>query len=134
METTIRPATMQDDELIAGIGNIAVELSHRSSCSVEDMNRFLSTHYARDAIKCELADQENIYHLIYRGKECAGFSKIILSMEHPNIPGHNVTKLDRIYLLEEFYGLGLGYELLQFNIELSRKNNQSGMWLFTWTG
>lgn len=134
MEITIRPATVQDYELIAGIGKIAVEVSHRDSCSVEDMEHFLSVHYTHDAIKEELANVDNNYHLIYYDGQLAGFSKIILNMGHPNIPENNVTKLDRIYLLEEFYGLKLGYELLKFNIELSRKNNQSGMWLFTWTG
>ena len=134
METTIRPATIQDCDLIAGIGKIAVELSHRASCSAEDMNHFLSGHYTHDAIKTELADPENNYSLIFHGARCAGFSKIILNSKHPNIPERNVTKLDRIYLLEEFYGLKLGYDLLQFNIGLSRKNNQSGIWLFTWTG
>ncbi len=134
METTIRPATEKDQEIIAGIGRIAVELSHRDSCSVEDMNHFLSTHYTRQAIEKELADPKNSYHIIYRGGQAAGFSKIIQNMEHPNIPECNVTKLDRIYLLEEFYGQKLGHALMQFNIELSRKNGQSGIWLFTWTG
>jgi len=131
---SIRPATKHDHEVIANIGRVAVELSHRASCSVEDMNHFLSAHYNYDAIKAELADPKNCYSIIYYDDRPAGFCKIIMNMEHPNIPGHNATKLDRIYLLEEFYGLKLGYELLQFNIELSRKNNQSGMWLFTWTG
>src|SRR4051812_8881429 len=111
MEITIRAATGQDCELIAGIGKVAVELSHRESCSVEDMNHFLSTHYTPDAVSSELANPENSYYLIYCGTQCAGFSKIILNMEHPNIAERNVTKLDRIYLLEGFYGLKLGYEL-----------------------
>ena len=64
----------------------------------------------------------------------ARFSKIILNEVHPNINKQQVTKLDRIYLLKEFFDLKLGCELLKFNIELSKKNNQSGMWLFTWVG
>ena len=134
MEITIRQAEAQDCELIVRIGKLAVELSHRDSCSAEDMNHYMSAHYTSDAINEELATPENIYHLIYYGAQCVGFSKIILNMGHPNIPERNVTKLDRIYLLEEFYGLKLGYEFLQFNIGLSQRNNQSGMWLFTWTG
>lgn len=134
MEITIRPATEQDYEIIASIGKIAVEVSHRDSCSVEDMNEFLSAHYNHDAIKMELANPGNKYHIIYHGQQAAGFSKVILNMEHPNIAERNVTKLDRIYLLEEFYDQKLGHKLLQFNIDLSRSNNQSGMWLFTWTG
>ena len=134
MEITIRPAAEWDAELVAGIGRIAVERAHRDSCTAEDMNHFLSTHYNNDEIRRDIADPKNTYHIICYGPHAVGFSKIIPDMEHPNIPERNVTKLDRIYLLEEFYGMKLGYELLKFNIERSRKKSQSGMWLFTWTG
>ena len=134
MDINIRSATEQDFKVITRIGKVAVELSHRESCSAVDMNHFLATHYTDEAIKSELVNPMNTYHIIYYGTQAAGFSKMMLNMEHTNIPEPNVTKLDRIYLLKEFHDLKLGYELLQFNMELSRKSGQSGMWLFTWVG
>jgi ribosomal protein S18 acetylase RimI-like enzyme len=132
MATTIRRATIDDHKIIVQIGSIAVEESHRASCSVEDMNHFLSAHYNDDAIRTELSNPDNIYHIIYHNDQPAGFSKIILNAAHPNIPQTNATKLDRIYLLKEFFDLKLGRELMQFNVELSKANGQAGMWLFTW--
>ena len=41
----------------------------------------------------------------------------------------NITKLERIYLLKEFY---LGAELFEYNVRLAKENNQKGMWLFVW--
>ena len=58
--------------------------------------------------------------------------KIILNSPHSNIQTENVTKLERLYLLKDFYELKLGIGLLNFNVELSRKKNQAGMWLFVW--
>jgi ribosomal protein S18 acetylase RimI-like enzyme len=49
------------------------------------------------------------------------------------MPIKNVTKLERLYVLKEFHHLKLGLELFNFNVELSKKNNQAGMWLFVWT-
>ena len=43
-------------------------------------------------------------------------------------------KLDRLYLLPEFFDKKLGIELLKHNIELAKKNQQKGIWLFTWIG
>ncbi|HMF73268.1 MAG TPA: GNAT family N-acetyltransferase, partial [Flavitalea sp.] len=126
--------TERDYNSIAGIGKISLAESHRDSCSVKDMNEFLERNYNSDAIKEELNDINNIYYLINYNDKPVGFSKIILNAKHPNIVTENVTKLDRIYLLKEFYGLKLGLELLNFNIELSRNNNQSGIWLYTWIG
>jgi ribosomal protein S18 acetylase RimI-like enzyme len=40
--------------------------------------------------------------------------------------------LERLYLLKEFHNLKLGFKLLTFNIELTKKNNQAGIWLYVW--
>jgi ribosomal protein S18 acetylase RimI-like enzyme len=127
-------ATERDCNSIVSIGKISIAESHRDSCSAEVMHAFLERNYNHDAITEELNDINNIYHIINYNDRPTGFSKIILDAKHPNIVTENVTKLDRIYLLKEFYGLKLGLKLLNFNIELSRNNHQSGMWLYTWIG
>lgn len=127
-------AKERDYNSIVSIGKISIAESHRDSCSAEDMNEFLGRNYNSDAIKEELNDINNIYYIINYNDKPVGFSKIILNAKHPNIVAENITKLDRIYLLKEFFGLKLGLELLNFNIELPRKNNQSGIWLYTWVG
>lgn len=125
---------MEDGEVIVRLGRLAVESSHRDSCSAEDMNFFLNTHYNEKAIRLELSDARNIYHILFSEREPAGFSKIVLNAPHSNIANPNTTKLDRIYLLGDYHGRNLGHQLLNRNIELSRNEGQGGMWLFTWQG
>jgi diamine N-acetyltransferase len=127
-------ATEGDCNAIVDIGRISVADSHQGSCSAEEMDEFLERNYNVDTIKEELNDIKNIYYLINYNDQPVGFSKIILNEKHSNIAAENVAKLDRIYLLKEFYGLKLGFELLNFNIELARRNDQLGMWLYTWIG
>ena len=131
---SILRATEKDYQTIVSIGNISVEEAHRESCSAEDMRTYLNNHYNDDAIKKELNNTENIYHIICYNNEPVGFSKIVLNAEHPNIPHKNATKLDRIYLLSKYHNLKLGLELLQYNISFCKNNNQCGIWLFTWVG
>ena len=131
---SVLKATEKDCNSIVSIGKPSVAESHRDSCSAEEMNEFLERTYNNDAISEELSDPNNIYYIIHYNDQPVGFSKIVLNDKHPDIAAENVTKLDRIYLLKEFYGLKLGLGLLNFNIELSRNNNQSGMWLYTWIG
>jgi len=134
MDVLIRRATGDDCQMIVDIGRIAVEVSHRSSCSVADMEYFLTTHYNNDAILAELNDPAYIYHVVFYDGRPAGFSKIILNASHPNIASGNVTKLDRIYILADFYDKKLGFQLLSHNVALAKEHAQCGMWLFTWTG
>jgi ribosomal protein S18 acetylase RimI-like enzyme len=131
---SIIKATEKDYQSIVAIGKLSVAEAHKDSCPPEDLNEYLEKHYNNDAIKEELRDTNNIYHIIHYNGNPVGFSKIVLNAKHPNIPAENATKLDRIYLLKEFFGLQLGFALLNFNIGLAKKNNQTGIWLFTWVG
>ncbi len=130
----VKRATAEDHRPIVAIGKTAVAEAHRDSTSAENLNEYLEKNYNDQTIKEELDDPENIYHIISYNGNPVGFSKIILNAKEPGIVAENVTKLDRIYLLKEFYGLKLGLELLNFNIRLAGNNKQSGIWLYTWTG
>ena len=132
--TSVIRATEKDYNSIVTIGKVSVAEAHKDSCSPEDLDDFLERNYNNDTIKEELNNPKNIYHIINYNRSPVGFSKIILNARHPNIVAENVTKLDRIYLLKEFYGMKLGLELLNFNIGVARNSSQSGMWLYTWVG
>lgn len=132
--TSIKKAAQEDIQAIVDIGYKAVGDAHRDSSPVVDMRDYLDRSYNKEAIAAELSDPNNLYHIISYNEQPVGFSKIIMNASHPNIVAENVAKLDRIYLLKEFFGLKLGLELLNFNIELSKSYKQSGIWLYTWTG
>ncbi|TAE40613.1 MAG: N-acetyltransferase [Runella slithyformis] len=130
--TSITKANAEDFQLLADIGKVSFIESHGNSASEDDINMYVSSKYNYDVFKQELNDPKSIYYLIHHDKQPAGYSKIILNAPHSNIQIENVTKLERLYLLKEFYSLKLGLELFNFNLELSKQNNQAGMWLFVW--
>ena len=119
-------------ELIAKIGKKSFLESHGKSASKEAINTFISKTYTKEILYKELENPTIEYHIIYFKNKAAGFSKVELNIPNTNIKHPNSTKLDRFYLLKEFYGLQLGKILLNFNIELSKKNLQKGMWLAVW--
>lgn len=127
-------ATEKNYKSIVEIGRISVAEAHKNSCPDEDLNFYIANNYNDDAIRSEVCDRDNIYFIIKFDDVAAGFSKINLNANHKSIAAENVTKLDRIYLLKAFQDLKLGRELLSYNIDFCRKNNQSGIWLYTWIG
>jgi ribosomal protein S18 acetylase RimI-like enzyme len=129
---SIVKATGKDFQLLADIGKISYIESHGHSAKDADINTYLNEKYNYEVFKDELRDLNNIYHIIYHDNQPAGYSKIILNTPHSNIPTKNITKLERLYLLKEYYGLKLGFELFNSNLELSKTSNQAGMWLFVW--
>lgn len=131
--TEIVKASANDAQLLADIGKQTFIESHGRSAAKTDIDFYINENCSYNFFQNELRDPRNIYHIIYHDKLPAGYSKIILDYTHTNIEIQNVTKLERIYLLKEFYELKLGFELFNFNMKLSKSNNQAGMWLFVWT-
>ena len=127
-------ATEKDHETIIAIGNISVLAAHKDSASAADLEEYMKNQYNEKAIKKELSNPGNIYHILYYNEEAVGFSKIVLNAAHAAIADRKVTKLDRLYLLPAHQDKKLGIELLQFNIAYAKEYEQSGIWLFTWVG
>ncbi len=129
---SINKAGIDDFQLLAEIAKSTYIESHGHSASAENINKYVADKYSIDTVKGDLQDLKNIYHIIYYDQQPAGYSKIILNEPNPTIQSSNITKLERLYLLKEFYGLKLGAKLLNFNVEVSKDNNQVGMWLYVW--
>lgn len=129
---TIVRAKENDYELLSVLGSRTFMESHGSSAGKADIDRYVMEKYNHGVFKAELSAPKNLYHIIYQNGLAAGYSKIILNARHPAIVEKNASKLERLYLLKDFYDLKLGSELFAFNLELSKKNGQKGMWLFVW--
>ena len=130
--SSIIKATVRDCTLLEGIGKVSFLEAHGNSAPEEVVTEYVNKNYNESVLAAQLSNPDNIYHLIYHIGMAAGYSKMMYATEQIAIPLPNVTKLERLYLLKDFYGLGLGLELLNYNIELSKKMNQAGMWLFVW--
>ncbi len=129
---TINRAEEKDIELLAYLGKETYLQSHSNSGNFDEIIFFLELNYSPEKLKAELLHSDNYFHFIYYNNKPSGFSKIIFNAIHPNIEIQNVTELDKLYLLQEFYGHKLGFELLNFNIQFSKNNLQAGMWLYVW--
>jgi ribosomal protein S18 acetylase RimI-like enzyme len=129
----IRKATPVDAKLIAHLAQKSFIESHGHSASPGDIAVYVSKNLSVEAIRKELYERKNIYHIIFYRGAAAGFSKIILYHPHHSLPFQRVTKLERLYLLAKFHNRSLGRRLLKYLVNLCRQKAQVGMWLFVWT-
>ncbi len=128
----ITKATLQDAKQLAPIAKEAFLTAHGHSASEEEIDNYVADNFSEANFVTELSNQDNHYYLIYHDTKLAGYSKITLNTTNKNISSENITYMSRLYLLKEFYGLQLGKELFNFNIEFSKQHNQQGIWLAVW--
>lgn len=106
--------------------------SHGHSAAPHDIQEYMDANFTEAQLLPELLNKNCIYSLIYVDDSLAGYSKITLNASHPQITSSQATKLDRLYLDQNFYGKDLGKKLMNHNLQLSKEKHQSGMWLYVW--
>lgn len=129
---SITKATAGDAELVAAIARKSFTESHGHSAPPEDIRNYINEKYSNNVMEAELKDDKNSYHIIYMDGKPAGYSKIILNSPYENSHETNITKLERLYLLKEFYGTEAGAALFDFIINFIKAAQQAGLWLFVW--
>ena len=129
---TITRAEINQYKLVAKIGKEAFLEAHGKSAPKEDILDFIEKNYSEQAFYKELMNPDNIYHFIYHKNQVVGYSKIILSQRNTNTNDQPITKLDRLYLLKEFYGQNFGAKLFDFIVAFSKEKKEQGIWLAVW--
>jgi GNAT superfamily N-acetyltransferase len=127
-------ASLQHAKVLNELGAETFYKSHKDSAPAHEIAAYMKKVYSLEAIKNELTNPVNIYHIIRHEDTAAGFSKIALTIKHPAIKLECVSKMDQIYLLDSFHGLKLGAKLLSHNIDFSKSRGENGMWLVVWAG
>lgn len=107
--------------------------SHGHSAHEDDIQAYVALNFNLKKLTEDLQDSRIYFNKIYVNDQIAGYSKLILNEPHPLIQITPVAKFERLYLLKDFYGMGLGEKLLEHNIEIAKFHDQKGLWLFVWT-
>jgi ribosomal protein S18 acetylase RimI-like enzyme len=130
----LRQLTEADAAMLAKIGGKTLLESHGHSAPAEVMQEYVDRSFSEQACRTELSNPGNVFYGAFHNSELVGYSKVILSTPHPAVTLQPVTKLERLYLLEEFHGLKLGQQLLQQAIAFSKAAGEKGVWLDVWKG
>lgn len=129
---SLRSLTPDDAEMLADIGSISLMQSHGHSAPTPIMQAYVAKSFSLESCRAELADEANIFYGVFYNGVPAGYFKIIYGKPHEAVDLQPVTYLERIYLLQQYLSLKLGYQLLQKSIELSKAKGEKGMWLTVW--
>ncbi|MBP7245136.1 MAG: GNAT family N-acetyltransferase [Bacteroidia bacterium] len=129
---SIIKSTVHDAAELAKVGRQSFIESHGHSASEEDITAYVNSKFSFLAFEEELKNPNYIYHHVVFEGQMIGYSKVVFNCESENVAQENITKLERLYLLQEFHSLKLGKALLEYNIQLAKQNHQKGMWLYVW--
>lgn len=131
---TIRPITTADLPELQRISRITFKDTFDHCTPPDDMARFLEEAYALDVLEKQLNNPESFFYFIEVAGTPAGYLKLNIGSAQVEAMTQKDLELERLYILPEFQGEGLGKELMNFAHERARELGKERMWLGVWEG
>ena len=129
---TIESLDSSHSEALSKLAEQTFLESHGNSASPSDIQNYMEGKLNSDIFHEELIDTNNYFFGLFDKSRLIGYSKIIFDFGFQEKIDNTHAKMERLYILKEFYDKKLGKQLFQFNLAFSKKKNQKGIWLYTW--
>lgn len=98
----------------------------------ENMKAFLLAEFSEEKLRRELANRDSEFYLLKQNDEVIGYLKINFGNAQTELKENDGMEVERIYLLREFYGKGLGNVLWSRAFEIAQTRKMKYVWLGVW--
>lgn len=132
MSLAFRKCTLEDLEVLRDFSSKTYYETFKHSCTPDDMDAYLSEAFEIDKIRAELLDEGSDFYFLYRNDELAGYLKLNEAPAQTEIHDEMSLEIERIYISEEYQGLGLGRDLLARAINIATSRKKEYVWLGVW--
>lgn len=127
-EWTIRLLTADDAELLSGLA-ITIYKQYYTHLWHDGGQWYIEYSYNVQKLRKELTDLTNFHYLACSGEHPVGYLKIRLNEKWKGLEDHHCLEVERIYILQEAAGFGLGKKLMDVAREIAKYHNQDILFL-----
>ena len=128
----IKKCTLQDLESLQKISIETFYQTFADSNSAENMKEYLENAYNEEKLYKELSNPNSSFFFVYVDERLAGYLKLNEFPSQSDINDIDSLELERIYILKEFQGAGLGKDLLGHAISIAIEHGKKYIWLGVW--
>ena len=115
------------------IAKVTFTDTYAAKNSAEGMRDYLALHFTPAVFEAQLSDKNSLYFLAAEGENYVGYLKLNFAGAQTEAGHPDSLEIERIYVLKEFHGAGMGQLLVEKAIEVARENELKYLWLGVWT-
>ena len=127
-EWTIRLLAPGDAELLSRLA-IAIYKQYYRHLWHDRGAWYIDYSYNIPKLKQEISDLNNFHYIAYSGQDPVGYLKIRLWEKWKGLERKNCLEVERIYILQDSAGFGLGKKLMNIALEVAKYHNQDIVFL-----
>lgn len=98
----------------------------------DDFDRYISQAFSRQRLYTELMNPESVFYFVFGKGELVGYFKLNTNDAQTDIKLPESMELERIYVLHNFQGNGLGEMIVEKAKKMAKDLKKSFLWLGVW--
>lgn len=131
-QITIRKVEIVDLEDLRDIAIQTFREAFASENKEEDINHYIENNLSPGQLRSELVSNESIFFFAETQKGVSGYLKINWGKSQTEIGAKEGLEIERIYVLKEFQGEGLGRKLFEKALSVAKSMSKEYIWLGVW--
>lgn len=128
----IEKASIEDIDLLLELGKTTFAQTFAADNTPENMAAYMNRAFTHEKLKSELEHLNSEFYLVRIDEEAIGYLKVNTANAQTEPQPHNTLEIERIYVLKDFYGQGIGLKLLEKAIAIAREKHLKSIWLGVW--
>ena len=100
--------------------------------TVENMKQYLDQYFTVDNLTVEIENPNSQFYFAKQDNRVIGYLKLNFAHAQTELQDCSSIEIERIYVLKENHGSGVGIELLNFSIQIAKQNKAAYIWLGVW--
>lgn len=132
METMIKAVNQADSKDLQTISKATFIETFGQDNTEEDLAEYLEKAYNQKQLIDEIKRTNSGFYFIYADQKIAGYLKLNINDAQMEEIVDNALEVERIYVLQQYQGLKLGKQLMEFAMQRAKVLNKAGIWLGVW--
>ena len=100
--------------------------------TVENIEIYSQAAFTTQQISKEFRNENSFFFFIYFEDRITGYLKLNTQDAQTDSKLENALEIERIYILAEYQGKGLGKTLIEFSRQFASEKNAQWLWLAVW--
>ncbi|WP_163692998.1 GNAT family N-acetyltransferase [Muriicola jejuensis] len=127
----LEPVSGETAELYCRLGEQAYRDHYLHLWPRKDPSPYIHTSFTPRVVQSEMTEQDNLHFILRFGVDAIGIAKLILNRNPKGLEFPAPVYLEKIYLLKDHTGMGIGEQVILALHTLSRKRGMGYIYLAT---
>lgn len=128
----IKRATIDDIGQLQKISIHTFSETFSAANSPENMKQYLEESFSVEKLVSELGDGMAAFYLASLNNKVIGYLKLNFGRAQTELKDNNAIEIERVYVLKEFHGKGVGQLLYEKAIQVAKQAKAAYVWLGVW--